>query len=90
MIGVGWILNFQGLKFKDPEKSGVAEDFLVVVLSVLDTFVLVYISDGSGRVKTLVNYIGEAQNRWWIDVHPQKGCSRFWAIQKYDGMVGYW
>jgi len=51
-------------KFKDPEKSGVAEDFLLVVLSVLDTFVLVYISDGSGRVKTLVNYIGEAQNRW--------------------------
>ena len=35
--------------------SGVAEDFLLVVLSVLDTFVLVYISDGSGIwVKTLV------------------------------------
>ena len=29
MIGVGWILNFQGLKFKDPEKLPRSVQYIV-------------------------------------------------------------
>jgi hypothetical protein len=69
--------------------SGVAEDFLLVVLSVLDTFVLVYISDGSGIwVKTLVIFLlGNPKIDGELMFIPKKDAVGS-EPSLYDGMVG--